>query len=186
MSSINQKVELLHPNRRIGRLPSLCYHGTMKPIQKTNAMRMLDALGILYDTAGYPVDEEHLDAVAVAHELGVDPETVWKTLVAHDEQNTPLVFCIPSTSELNLKKAAKAVGAKKIDLVNLRDLTPLTGYVRGGCSPIGMKKSFPTWLDETVILFARIYVNAGMRGLQVSVDPADLIRAIDANTADLI
>jgi Cys-tRNA(Pro)/Cys-tRNA(Cys) deacylase len=158
----------------------------VKVIQKTNAMRILDSLGIFYETASYPVDEAHLDAVTVAQELGVDPEIVWKTLVAHDERNATLVFCLPSTTELNLKKAAKAAGAKKIDLVNLRDLTPLTGYVRGGCSPIGMKKSFPTWVDETAILFPGIYVNAGMRGLQVIVNPTDLMRAVNADFADLI
>lgn len=149
-------------------------------------MRILDSLGILYETASYPVNEEHLDAVTVAQELGVDPEIVWKTLVAHNEANATLVFCIPSTTELKLKKAAKAAGAKKIELVNLRELTPLTGYVRGGCSPVGMKKSFPTWVDETAILFPRIYVNAGMRGLQVIVNPADLIRAVNADIAELI
>jgi Cys-tRNA(Pro)/Cys-tRNA(Cys) deacylase len=158
----------------------------VKQAQKTNAMRILDSLEILYETAAYPVDEEHLDAVKVARELGVDPEIVWKTLVAHDERNTTLVFCIPSTMELHLKKAAKVTGAKKIDLVNLRDLTPLTGYVRGGCSPIGMKKGFPVWVDETASLFPKIYVNAGMRGLQVILSPADLIRAVNANTADII
>jgi Cys-tRNA(Pro)/Cys-tRNA(Cys) deacylase len=142
-------------NWPIGRFPPLCYHEAVKQTQKTNAMRILDSLGIFYETASYPVDEEHLDAVVVAQELGVDPEIVWKTLVAHDERNTTLVFCIPSTTELNLKKAAKAASAKKIDLVNLRNLTPLTGYVRGGCSPIAMKKSFPAWIDETAILFQK-------------------------------
>ncbi len=170
----------------IGRLMSLCYHGAMKPQSKTNAMRILDSLGIPYETASYPVGDEHVDAVTVAQALGVNPETVWKTLVAHDERNAPLVFCIPSPAELNLKKAARAVGAKKVDLVNLRDLTPLTGYVRGGCSPIGMKKNYPTWVDETAAVFARIYVNAGARGLQVIVAPDDLIRAANAKTADLI
>jgi Cys-tRNA(Pro)/Cys-tRNA(Cys) deacylase len=157
----------------------------MKSLQKTNVMRILDSLGIRYETASYPVGDDHVDAVTAAQELGVNPEVVWKTLVAHDEHNAPQVFCIPSPAELNLKKAARAVGAKKIELVSLRDLTPLTGYVRGGCSPIGMKKSYPTWLEETAALFPRIYVNAGMRGLQVIVAPEDLIRATNAKTADL-
>jgi Cys-tRNA(Pro)/Cys-tRNA(Cys) deacylase len=168
----------------VGRKASLCYHRMMKPLLKTNAMRILDSLGIRYETARYPV-EEHVDAVMVAQALGVSPEVVWKTLVAHDEHNAPLVFCIPSPAELNLKKAAKAVGAKNVDLVSLRDLTPLTGYVRGGCSPVGMKKSYPTWLDEMAAAFTRIYVNAGTRGLQVVLAPADLIRATNAKTADL-
>jgi Cys-tRNA(Pro)/Cys-tRNA(Cys) deacylase len=157
----------------------------VKQPSKTNAMRILDSLGIRYETVSYAVEEAHVDAVALAQSLGVNPEEVWKTLVAHDEHNSPLVFVIPGPAELDLKKAAGAVGAKKIDLVNLRDLTPLTGYVRGGCSPLGMKKSFPTWLDEIVGVFPRIYVNAGARGLQVILAPEDLIRAVKAKTADL-
>jgi len=143
-------------------------------------------MGIRYDTATYPVGEEHVDAVTVARELGVKPETVWKTLVAHDEKGSPLVFCIPGPSELDLKKAARAAGAKKVELISLRDLTPLTGYVRGGCSPVGMKKSFPTWVDETASAFERIYVNAGARGMQVIIAPADLLRAAHAGVADLV
>ena len=157
----------------------------MRPPQKTNALRILDALGVRYETASYAIADDHVDAVTAAQEMGVAPEVVWKTLVAHNENNAPVVFCIPSQAELNLKKAARAVGAKKIELVNLRDLTPLTGYVRGGCSPIGMKKIYPTWLDETAALFSRIYVNAGARGLQVIVAPGDLIHATGAKTADL-
>ena len=157
----------------------------MKPPSKTNAMRILESLGIPYQTASYPVGDEHVDAVTVARELGVSPEKVWKTLVAHDERGAPLVFCIPGPSELDLKKAARAAGAKKVDLINLRDLTPLTGYVRGGCSPVGMKKSFPTWLDEMAEAFESIYVNAGARGLQVIVAPGDLVRAANAKIADL-
>ena len=153
---------------------------------KTNAMRILDSMGIRYETVSYPVHEEHVDAVTAAQSLGVDPEIVWKTLVAHDEHNATCVFCIPGTAELHLKKAARAVGAKKIEMLNLRDLTPLTGYVRGGCSPIGMKKNYPTWVDEIVLVYPRIYVNAGMRGLQVVLTPEDLLRAANAKTADLI
>jgi Cys-tRNA(Pro)/Cys-tRNA(Cys) deacylase len=162
-----------------------CYHKAVKTPSKTNAMRILDSLGILYETASYPVGDEHMDVMAAAQSLGVVPEMVWKTLVAHDERDNPLVFCIPGPTELNLKKAARAADAKKVELVSLRDLTPLTGYVRGGCSPIGMKKNYPTWLDETAAVFTRIYVNAGARGLQVILAPADLIRAVNAKTADL-
>ena len=164
----------------------LCYHARVKPVPKTNAMRILASMGIRYETATYPVGEEHVDAVTVARELGVKPETVWKTLVAHDEKGSPLVFCIPGPSELDLKKAARAAGAKKVELISLRDLTPLTGYVRGGCSPVGMKKSFPTWVDETASAFERIYVNAGARGMQVIIAPADLLRAAHAGVADLV
>jgi Cys-tRNA(Pro)/Cys-tRNA(Cys) deacylase len=158
----------------------------MKGPSKTNAMRILDSLGIAYETLTYPVGEEHMDAVAMATLLGVDPDLVWKTLVAHDERNNPLVFCIPGPAELSLKKAARAAGVKKIELVSLRDLTPLTGYVRGGCSPLGMKKDFPAWLDEVVSAFDRIYVNAGTRGMQLLLAPADLIRAAKAKVADII
>ena len=164
----------------------LCYHARVKPVPKTNAMRILESMGIRYDTATYPVGKEHVDAVTVARELGVKPETVWKTLVAHDEKGSPLVFCIPGPSELDLKKAAKAAGAKKVELINLKDLTPLTGYVRGGCSPIGMKKKLPTWIDEIAATFPRIYVNAGARGVQVLIAPSDLGRAADARFADLV
>ena len=100
-------------------------------------MRILESMAIRFDVAAYPVGEEHLDAVTVARELGVSPDIVLKTLVAHDEQNGVLIFCIPGNAELNLKKAAKAAGAKKVDLIGLKDLTPLTGYVRGGCAPSG-------------------------------------------------
>jgi Cys-tRNA(Pro)/Cys-tRNA(Cys) deacylase len=149
-------------------------------------MRILESMGITFTTAEYPVGDEHVDAVTVARELGVAPELVWKTLVAHDEKAQPLVFCIPGPSELNLKKAARAAGARKVELISLKDLTPLTGYVRGGCSPVGMKKSFPTWLDEMAVTFDRIYVNAGARGMQVIVSPNDLLRAANAVIADLV
>ena len=158
----------------------------MKAGAKTNAMRILESLSIRFETATYPAGDEHKDAVTVARELGVSAELVWKTLVAHDERGSPLVFCIPGPSELDLKKAARAAGAKKVDLISLRDLTPLTGYVRGGCSPVGMKKSFPTFVDEMVTTFDRIYVNAGARGMQVIIAPADLLRAANARVADLV
>ena len=143
-------------------------------------------MGVAFETAAYPVGEEHLDAAAVAREIGVSPDVLFKTLVAHDEKNNALVFCIPGAAELDLKKAAKAAGAKKVELINLKDLTPLTGYVRGGCSPIGMKKKLPTWIDEIAATFERIYVNAGARGVQVLIAPSDLGRAADARFADLV
>jgi Cys-tRNA(Pro)/Cys-tRNA(Cys) deacylase len=143
-------------------------------------------MGVAFEAVAYAVGEEHLDAVAVAREIGVSPDVLFKTLVAHDEKNNALVFCIPGAAELDLKKAAKAAGAKKVELINLRDLTPLTGYVRGGCSPIGMKKKLPTWIDEIAATFERIYVNAGARGVQVLIAPSDLGRAADARFADLV
>jgi Cys-tRNA(Pro)/Cys-tRNA(Cys) deacylase len=158
----------------------------MSTMQKTNAIRILESMGISFDVATYPVGEEHMDAVTVAGELGVDPDIVFKTLVAHDEKNGTLVFCIPGASALDMKKAAKATGSKKVDLISLKDLTPLTGYVRGGCSPIGMKKQFPTWIDEIASTFDRIYVNAGARGMQVIIAPEDLVRAVGVLYADLV
>jgi len=149
-------------------------------------MRILSSLGVEFATAAYPVGDEHLDAVSVARALGVEPEIVFKTLVARNEKNEPLVFCVPGPSELNLKKAAQASGSKRIELVALRELTPLTGYVRGGCSPIGMKKKYPTWIDEIAMAYDRIYINAGARGIQVIVSPGELCRAAEAVTADLV
>ncbi len=152
----------------------------------TNAMRILSSLGVSFDVAEYLVDEEQIDAVSVARALGVAPEIVFKTLVARNEKNEPLVFCVPGPAELNWKKAARAAGSRKVELVPLRELTPLTGYVRGGCSPIGMKKRYPTWIDEIAMAYDRIYVNAGARGIQVIVAPAQLCRAADAVVADLV
>ena len=157
----------------------------MKGIAKTNAMRILAGMGVAFDVALYAAGEEHKDAASVAGDLGVSADIVFKTLVAHDERGGILVFCIPGAAELDLKKAAKAAGAKKVDLIALKDLTPLTGYVRGGCSPIGMKKKYPTWIDEIATTFERIYVNAGARGMQLIVAPTDLAAACEAQFADL-
>jgi Cys-tRNA(Pro)/Cys-tRNA(Cys) deacylase len=158
----------------------------MLGMQKTNAMRILEGMGVSFDVAVYPAGEEHQDAASVAAELGVGADVLFKTLVAHDERGGALVFCIPGAAELDLKKAARAAGAKKVDLIGLKDLTPLTGYVRGGCSPIGMKKKLPTWIDEFALTFERIYVNAGARGMQLLISPADLARACPAGFADLV
>ena len=149
-------------------------------------MRILEAMGVFFDVAAYPAGEEHQDAASVAAGLGVGADVLFKTLVAHDERGGALVFCIPGAAELDLKKAARAAGAKKVDLIGLKDLTPLTGYVRGGCSPIGMKKKLPTWIDEFALTFERIYVNAGARGKQLLISPADLARACPAGFADLV
>jgi Cys-tRNA(Pro)/Cys-tRNA(Cys) deacylase len=158
----------------------------MTGVPKTNAMRILEGMGVSFEVAVYPAGEEHQDAASVAGMLGVSPDMLFKTLVAHDESGKTLVFCVPGAAELDLKKAARAAGAKKVDLIALKDLTPLTGYVRGGCSPVGMKKSFPTWIDEFALAFERIWVNAGARGMQVRVAPADLVRACAASFADLV
>jgi Cys-tRNA(Pro)/Cys-tRNA(Cys) deacylase len=154
--------------------------------RKTNVMRILESLAIPFQVASYPVGDEHLDAAQVARELGVSPDVVFKTLVARDEKHNALVFCVPAAGELDLKKAALACGGKKVELIGLKELTPITGYVRGGCSPIGMKKKLPTWIDEIAETLALLYVNAGARGLQVILAASDLARAAEARFADLV
>ena len=153
---------------------------------KTNASRILEALGLPHELVTYEADDEAIDAVSVADKLGVDPEAVFKTLVAHGDKSGYLVFVIPGPYELDLKKAASASGNKKVELIRVKELQPLTGYIRGGCSPVGMKKPFPTFVDETAQLFDRIYVSAGIRGAQLHIAPDHLLRAVDGFYADLI
>lgn len=151
----------------------------------TNAMRLLRQAGIEFDTAEYEVDEGDLSGVHAAEELGVDPDCVFKTLVARSDKRNLYVFCIPVAQELDLKKAASAVHEKKIEMIHVKELLGLTGYIRGGCSPIGMKKKFPTLIDETAQLFDRIYVSAGMRGQQIIIDPMKLAEYVEADFADI-
>ena len=153
---------------------------------KTNVMRLLDAAGIIYEAGVYEVDEGDLSGSHAADALGVDHDTMYKTLVLKSDKNTHLVCCIPVDEELDLKKAAKAAGEKKVDLIAMKDLLPLTGYMRGGCSPIGMKKKFPTYIEETATLYEQILVSAGQRGVQVSLNPNELSEYIDAEFAPLI
>jgi Cys-tRNA(Pro)/Cys-tRNA(Cys) deacylase len=153
---------------------------------KTNAIRILETKEIAYTTAQYEYDEEDLNAVSVANSIGVAPETVFKTLVARNENNQIFVFVIPGSFELNLKKAAVSSYSKNIEMLKVKELFTLTGYIRGGCSPIGMKKQFPTFIDETAQLYDTIYVSAGVRGTQVCLSPLDLAAAIKAAFADLI
>lgn len=158
----------------------------MHPIEKTNPMRMLEQEGISYDTASYLVDENDLSGLHAAKMLGTEPDCVFKTLVAKGEKRGYLVFCIPVAEELDLKKAARAAGDKRVELLPLKELLPVTGYVRGGCSPIGMKKHFPTYIEETAALFDSIYISAGKRGVQLIVSPEALMRFLPAQAADLI
>ena len=153
---------------------------------KTNAIRILESRNIQFTTESYEVSEDELDAVSVARKIGMDPDMVFKTLVARNESNQLFVFVIPGSCELDLKKAARASGSKKIEMIKVKELFDLTGYIRGGCSPIGMKKPFPTFIDETSLLFDLISISAGVRGTQILVSPTDLITAIPAETADLI
>ena len=142
---------------------------------KTNVMRLLDAAGIRYRTAEYEYDESDLSGKHAAEQLDLPAEQVFNTLVARGDKTGPVVFCIPVLDELDLRRAASVSGNKKVELIHLKELLPLTGYLRGGCSPIGMKKKFPTYIDETCILFDEIAVSAGARGKQIILAPDDLI-----------
>lgn len=155
-------------------------------MSKTNAIRILESHKIIFTTVSYEVDEDDLSGETVAVKAGANPETVFKTLVCVGDNTGHIVFCIPVTQELNLKKAATASGNKKVEMIKLKDLLPLTGYIRGGCSPIGMKKLFSTYIDETAQLFEDIFVSAGVRGTQVKLNPDDLIKIINGSYADLI
>jgi Cys-tRNA(Pro)/Cys-tRNA(Cys) deacylase len=146
---------------------------------KTNAMRLLEQAGIEFDTIEYEVDENDLSGEHVASITGIPMEQVFKTLVAKGEKQGIIVFCIPVNTELNLKKAASVVKEKKIELIHVKDLLGLTGYIRGGCSPIGMKKKYPTYIDETAILFDWICISAGVRGCQIRLNPNKLVEYID-------
>lgn len=151
---------------------------------KTNVMRVLEKEHIAHTVHFYDADG-NFDGVSVAHKVGRDPEVVFKTLVTGGKSRNHFVFVIPVAEELDLKKCAQAAGEKKIEMIHVKDLLGLTGYVRGGCSPIGMKKKYPTTMDETAILFDRIYVSAGQRGVQVILNPEQLAEYIGADFADL-
>lgn len=144
-------------------------------IQKTNAARLLDAAGIGYELIPYEVDEDHLEASHVAAELGEDIDMVFKTLVLRGDRNGLFVCVMPGSLEVDLKVAARISGNKNCEMIHVKELLPLTGYIRGGCSPIGMKKPLPTFIHESALLYDRIYVSAGQRGLQLRISPGDLI-----------
>lgn len=152
---------------------------------KTNAMRLLDAAKIQYDVMEYPVDENDLSGESIARKTGKDREQVFKTLVFSGEKNGFGVCCIPVCEELDLKKVAKAFGEKKIEMLHVKDLLKTTGYIRGGCSPIGMKKAFPTVIDETATLFDRIYVSAGVRGAMLFINLNELAEYVGAKFEDV-
>ena len=154
-------------------------------INKTNAARLLDKAKVPYELIPYEVDENDLSAPHVAASLGEDINCVFKTLVLHGDKTGHFVCVIPGEHEVDLKLAAKVSGNKKCDLIPVKELLPLTGYIRGGCSPIGMKKLFPTYIHRTCLNFPYIYVSAGMRGLQLKIHPQDLIREVKAEVCDL-
>ena len=162
--------------------------GKKDETSKTNAMRELDRAGISYEFNVYEVEDETTVGIGVrvAEATGVDPDSAFKTLVCVSPRKTYAVFCVPVASELDLKKAARAAGEKSLSLVNWRDLLAVTGYVRGGCSPIGMKKVYPTFIDETAQLFDRVSVSGGRIGMQLVLDPADLVSFCQAAYVDLV
>lgn len=157
----------------------------MPSIDKTNAMRKLDSLGIAYESAAYPAGKTPPDAETAAALIGADADSVFKTLVAQSSGGEHYVFVVPAASSLALKKAAAAVGAKSVALVPECELISTTGYRKGGCSPIGMKKQFETVIDESALALARIYVSAGRIGLMLALAPKDLAAAADARFADI-
>ena len=157
-----------------------------KKIDKTNAARLLDRAKIAYDLVPYTVDEDNLAATHVAEELGEDIATVFKTLVLRGDREGLFVCVIPGDKEVDLKAAARVSGNKKADLIPMKELLPTTGYIRGGCSPIGMKKPLPTFIHSTCLDHQHIYVSAGVRGLQIAIAPSDLIGYVGAVVADII
>lgn len=154
-------------------------------ISKTNVARLLDKAKVKYELIPYDVDENDLSAIHVAESLGEDIEQVFKTLVLHGEKSGYFVCVIPGEHEIDLKLAAKVSGNKKCDLIPMKELLPLTGYIRGGCSPIGMKKHFPTYIHASCNDFTYIYVSAGVRGLQIRLAPQDLIKESRAEICTL-
>ena len=157
-----------------------------KVTKKTNAARLLDQLRIVYELIPYEVDENDLGATHIAAQLGQPIERLFKTLVLRGDRTGLFVCVIPGAEEVDLKKAAKVTGNKKVEMIHVKELLPLTGYIRGGCSPIGMKKALPTWFHQSVMNFDSVFCSAGQRGLQFRIAPADLVLAVHGTIADLI
>lgn len=156
-----------------------------KKIEKTNAARLLDKAGVAYRLIPYEFDENDLAAQHVADSLGQDIAQVFKTLVLHGDRTGYIVCVVPGNAEVDLKALAKVSGNKKVEMIPMKDLLGVTGYIRGGCSPVGMKKRFPTYFHSTATDFERIYVSAGVRGLQLEISPVDLIAAISGTVAEV-
>lgn len=158
----------------------------MSGINKTNAARLLDKAKIKYELVPYEVDENDLAATHIATQLDEDIRQVFKTLVLKGDKTGHFVCVVPGDAEVDLKKASKVSGNKKVDLIPMKELLPTTGYIRGGCSPVGMKKAFPTYFHSTCMDFDYIYVSAGVRGLQLKIAPADLVKYVRASVAEII
>ncbi len=153
---------------------------------KTNAARILDQQKIVYKLVPYEVDESDLSAIHVAEQLGEDINQVFKTILLRGDKSGVFVCVIPGDAEVNLKLTAKVSGNKKAETVAMKELLPLTGYIRGGCSPLGMKKPYPIYLHESALAQPHIYISAGQRGLQIQLSPSDLIKVVNAVTCELI
>ncbi len=152
---------------------------------KTNAARALDSLGVRYELREYEVDPEHLEAESVAAKVGLPPEQVFKTLVARGDRNGVCFAVIPANTELNLKALASASGDRRIEMVTLKEVQPLTGYIRGGVTVLGAKRNYPVYVDETIQLWDSISVSAGVRGTQVILKPEDYLRVTEGVMADI-
>ena len=157
----------------------------MKKIKKTNVMRILDKANISYKAKSYEYEINDLSGVHAAEALGYDPDMVFKTIVTKGDKTGPVVFCLPSEKELNLKEAAKISGNKKLEMVHVKDLFHLTGYLRGGCSPIGMKKTFPTYIDISINNHKEISISAGQRGQQIVIKSTDFLTFTSAQAANI-
>mgnify|MGYP003391556087 FL=1 len=155
-------------------------------IPKTNVARILDVKKVQYTLVPYVVDENNLAATHIAEQLNEDIAQVFKTLVLRGDKTGLIVCVIPGDKEVDLKKAAKLSGNKKVEMILMKELLPLTGYIRGGCCPLGMKKPFPTWIHSTCTDFDYIYISAGVRGLQLKINPKDLVAVVGATIGDLI
>lgn len=155
-------------------------------MNKTNAVRIIEARKIPFETFEYDVNEDDLSGISVARKINADEDSVFKTLVTRNEKNQINIFCVPVNQELNLKKAASASGSKKIEMIKATELLPITGYVRGGCSPIGMKKEYPVFIEETAQIMENIYISAGIRGMQVRISPSNLAAVVNAIFVDVI
>lgn len=157
----------------------------MEKTKKTNAARILDRMQIAYELIPYPVTETELGAEHIAETLHEPIERVFKTILVRGDKTGPLIGVVPGNFEVSLKELAKVSGNKRIDTVPLKELTPLTGYIRGGCSPIGLKKPFPIFIHETALQFDTIFVSAGQRGIQLKISPKDLVEAVHAKIAPI-
>lgn len=155
-------------------------------VQKTNAMRILDKNKIDYEVITYDISDDKIDGVSVAEKTGQDVKEVYKTLVTQGASKEFYVFVIPVAEELDLKKAAKAAGEKKVEMIHVKDITKYTGYIRGGCSPVGMKKLYKTFIHEDAKVLEKICVSGGKKGLQIKLEPKDLIESINGQFADII